>query len=153
MKSLIPWRERNGGALAQLHNEMDNLFHRFIGEPLEEFGQTMKTWTPRVDIEETDKEILVKVDLPGVEPKDVDISVAEGSLIVKGEKKEEREDKKKNYHKIERFVGQFYRELPLPPAADPERITAAGAKGVITVIIPKKATAQPKKIAVKASEG
>src|SRR5260370_35343745 len=113
----------------------------------------MKTGTPRVDVEESDKEILVKVDLPGVEPKDVDISVAEGSLILKGEKKEEREDKKKNYHKVERFVGQFYRELPLPPEADPDRITAAGAKGVITVTIPKKATAQPKKIAVKAFEG
>jgi HSP20 family protein len=151
MKSIIPWRERNGGALAHLQNEMENLFHRFVGEPLEEFG--MKAWTPRVDVEETDKEILVKVDLPGVEPKDIDISVTEGTLILKGERKEEREDKNKNFHRVERLVGQFYRELPLPPAADPERITAASAKGVITITIPKKATAQPKKIAVKVSEG
>jgi HSP20 family protein len=151
MKNLIPWRERNGGALTQLHNEMENLFHRFIGEPLEEFG--MKMWTPRVDVEETDKEILVKVDLPGVDPKDVDISVSEGALILKGDRKEEREDKKKNYHRVERLVGQFYRELPLPPAADPERITAASANGVITVMIPKKAAAQAKKIAIKVAEG
>jgi HSP20 family protein len=150
MKNLIPWRERNGGALAQLHSEVENLFHRFIGEPLEEFG--LKTWTPRVDVEETDREIFVRVDLPGVEPKDVDISVAEGSLVVKGEKKEEFEDKKKNFHRVERFHGQFYRELPLPPGADAERITASSTKGVITITIPKKAAAQTKKITIKPSE-
>jgi HSP20 family protein len=151
MRGLVPWRRRDGGALTHLQNEMEDLFHRFIGEPLEEFG--MKTWTPRVDVEETDKEIVVKADLPGVEPKDVDISVADGMLIVRGERKEEHEEKKKNFHRLERFAGQFYRELPLPAGADAERITAASCKGVITITIPKKATAQPKKIAVKVSEG
>jgi HSP20 family protein len=151
MKNLIPWRERNGGALAHLQNEVEDLFHRLIGGPLEEFG--MKAWTPRVDVEETDQEIVVKVDLPGVEPADVDISVTEGTLMLKGEKKEEREEKNKNYHRVERLVGKFYRELPLPPAADPERITAASAKGVITITIPKKATAQPKKILITPTEG
>jgi HSP20 family protein len=150
MKSLIPWR-RTTGLLEPFRLEMEDLFERFFG--LEEGGNgSAKAWAPRVDVEETDKEILVKADLPGVDPKDVDIAVAEGALVLKGEKKEVKEEKKKNYHRVERFAGQFYREIPLPAGTDAEKISAASAKGVITVTIPKKPEAQPKKIAVKAQE-
>jgi HSP20 family protein len=152
MKSLIPWRQRNGGFLAPLRQEMEDVFERFFGEPLEETGKALKAWAPRVDVEETDKEIVVKADLPGVDAKEVEISVGDGMLIMKGEKKEEREEKKKNYHAVERFVGKFYRELLLPPGADADKISATSAKGVITVTIPKKAEAQPKKINVKAQD-
>lgn len=152
MKSLIPWRQRNGGFLTPFRQEMEDVFQRFFGEPLEETSKSITAWTPRVDVEETDKEILVKADLPGVEAKDVEISVSDGALILKGEKKEEREEKKKNYHCVERFVGKFYRELALPPSADADKIAATSAKGVITVTIPKKPEAQPKKISVKAQD-
>jgi HSP20 family protein len=128
------------------------VFDRFFGEPFEEVGTAIKTWTPRVDVEETDKDLLVKADLPGVDAKDVEISVSNGALILKGEKKEEREEKKKNYHAVERFVGKFYRELPLPAGTDPDKIVATSAKGVITITIPKKPEAQPKKISVKAQD-
>jgi HSP20 family protein len=87
-----------------------------------------------------------------VDPKDVDISVSGGSLVLRGEKKEEREDKKKNYHKVERFVGRFYREIGLPPGTDPEKITATSAKGVITITIPKAPQAQARKVPVKAQD-
>jgi HSP20 family protein len=152
MRNLIPWRNPNTGLLEPLRQEMEELFQRFL-EPLGGNGhRTLPAWAPRVDIAETDKEVVVKADLPGVDAKDVEISVADAALVLRGEKKEEKEEKKKNYHRVERFLGQFYREIPLPAGADPERITAASAKGVITITIPKKPEVQPKKIPVKAQE-
>jgi HSP20 family protein len=151
MTSLIPW-SRTGSLLGPFRKEMDEVFERFFGAPNDNGGQAIRAWAPRVDVEETDKEIVVKADLPGVDPKDIEINVVDGSLFIKGEKKEEKEEKKKNYHRVERFVGQFYREIPLPAGADAEKISAASAKGVIAVTIPKKAEAQPKKIVVKAQD-
>lgn len=152
MASLIPWRT-TGDVLEQFRHEMSNVMDRFFGPTAAETGNGGKmTWSPRVDIEETDKELLVKADLPGVEPKNVEITVRDGMLTLKGERKEEREKKEKTYHRVERFVGSFYREIPLPSGTDPDKISAETAKGVITISIPKKPEAQPKKIAVKAHE-
>jgi HSP20 family protein len=130
---------------------MENLFDRFFGDDAG-YGSAVKTWSPRIDVEETEKEMLVKCDLPGVDPKDVEVTVANGSLTVRGEKKEEKEEKKKNYHRVERFVGQFYREIPLPTGCDGSKVSATSSKGVITVSIPKSPECQPKKIAVKAQD-
>lgn len=150
MTGLIPWRRGSLGALEELRGEMDRMLERFFGPAGEPEGNAGKpVWAPRIDVEETEKEVLVKADLPGVDPKDVEVSVIEGALVLRGEKKEEREEKKKNFHRMERFIGRFYREVPLPPGTDPEKISATSAKGVITVVIPKKPEAQPKKIAVK----
>jgi HSP20 family protein len=130
--------------------EMESLFSRFFGEengngPLMAAAQS---WAPRVDVEETEKEIQVKADLPGVDPKAVEISVQDNVLTVRGEKKEEKEEKKKNYHRVERFAGTFYRAIPLPPGADAEKMAATSANGVVTITIPKKPEAQPRKITV-----
>jgi HSP20 family protein len=130
--------------------EMESLFSRFFGEengngPLMAAAQS---WAPRVDVEETEKEIQVKADLPGVDPKAVEISVQDNVLTVRGEKKEEKEEKKKNYHRVERFAGSFYRAIPLPPGADAEKMGATSANGVVTITIPKKPEAQPRKITV-----
>lgn len=147
MRSLIPWRS---SVFGNFRDEMDNLFERFFGRPLvETSGETATVWQPRCDVEETEKEILVKTDLPGVEPKDVDISIRDNILTIRGEKKEEKEEKKKGYQRVERFTGQFYRELSLPAEADAEKISASSANGVVTVTIPKRPGAQAKKIAVK----
>ena len=150
MRSLIPWRP---SVLGDFRDEMDTLFERFFGRPLAEpNGGATTVWQPRCDVEETDKEILVKTDLPGVDPKDVDISIRDNTLTIRGEKKEEKEEKKKDYHRVERFSGQFYRELSLPAEADTEKISASSANGVVTVSIPKRPGAQAKKIAVKAEK-
>jgi|SRR6516225_3170569 HSP20 family protein len=152
MKSLIPWR---GGSIWEpfegFRQEMENAFQRFLPTSRGN-GGTPQAWIPSVDVEETDKELLVKVDLPGVDPKNVEISVTDGALILKGEKKEEREDKKKNYHRVERFYGEFYREVPLPSGIDTEKISAQGSKGVVTVTIPKKPESQARKIQVKSQD-
>jgi HSP20 family protein len=148
MQSLIPFR-RTGGMLQPFRLEMEDLFERFFGPMESEGNGSTKVWAPRVDIAETEKEVVVKAELPGVDPKDVELSVHGSVLTVRGEKKEEKEEKKKEYHRVERFFGQFYREVPLPAGTDPDKITATSAQGVITVTIPKKPEIQPKKIAVK----
>lgn len=137
------------GMAEPFRQEMETLFERFFGDGNGNGnGQAMKAWAPRVDVEETDKEILVKADLPGIDPKAVEISIENGILTVRGERKEEKEERKKNYHRTERFAGSFYRAIPLPPGADAEKVTATSSNGVVTVTVPKTAAAQPKKIAV-----
>jgi HSP20 family protein len=150
--NLVPWRR--GGQMdlfQQLQREMDQLMQRFFNEAEGGTGRTdLVAWAPRVDVEEDDKQFVVKADLPGVDPKDVEVSVVENALVLRGQKKEERE--KKNYHRVERFEGQFYREIPLPRGIEADKIQAKSANGVVTVTIPKKAEAQPKKIAVQAEK-
>jgi HSP20 family protein len=145
MRSLIPWRRRAGGLLEPLRHEMEDLFQRFF-EPVE--GNGHQSWSPRVDIEESDKEIVVKADLPGIDAKDVEVSVMDGTLVLRGEKKEEKKEERKDYHRVERFAGRFYREIPLPPGTDPDKIAASSSHGVLTITIPKKPEVQPRKITV-----
>ena len=144
--AMTPWQP-SFGLLDPFRKEMEEVMERFFGH---ENGKpkAVETWAPRVDVEETDKEIVVKADLPGVDPKNVEITVENGMLMVRGEKKEEKEEKKKGYHRLERFAGSFYRAIQLPPGADAEKVSATSANGVVTIAIPKKPEAQPKKIAV-----
>jgi HSP20 family protein len=144
--AMTPWN-RTFSFVEPFRQEMENLMERFFGEENGN-GQALKSWTPKVDVEETEKEILVRADLPGVDAKAIDISIENGILTVRGEKKEEKEEKKKNYHRIERFTGTFYRQIPLPAGADADKVTATNANGVVTVSIPKKPEAQPKRIAI-----
>lgn len=154
MATLVPWRRTESrDPIRQLEREMSQMMERFFGEAPEGSAQSSLTvWAPRVDVEEDDKQYVIKADLPGVDPKEVEISVADGALVLRGHKKEQREDKKKNYHRIERFEGQFYREIPLPQSIDVDKIQAKSSNGVLTITIPKKPEAQPKKIAVQAEK-
>jgi HSP20 family protein len=134
-------------------DEMENVMGRFFTDPWAGLARFENLpWNPSVNVEETEKEIVVTADLPGVEPKDVEVSVLEGCLVIKGERKEEKEEKKRNFHRFERFSGTFYREVPLPPGADPDKITAITSKGVLKVSLPKKPEVLPKKVAVKVGE-
>jgi HSP20 family protein len=150
MRSLIPWRESH--LVEEARKEFDDAFRRFFGASFELNGNGKTTWTPHVDVTESDKSVVVKADLPGVDAKDVEITIEDGVLTLKGEKKEEREEKQKNYRRMERFVGTFYRAIPLPTGMDDGNVTANSAKGVITITVPKKPSAQPKKVAVKVGE-
>src|SRR5947207_10310365 len=125
--ALTPWR-RNFTLMEPFRQEMEDLVHRFFGED-EGNGHLAKAWAPRVDMDESEKEITVKADVPGVDPKAVEITVENGMLTIRGEKREEKEEKK-NYHRVERFAGSFYRSIPLPPAADADRVSASSAHGV-----------------------
>lgn len=151
MKSLIPW-EGTGNWLDDFREEMDATMQRFFRPLAEARPLVAQTWAPRVDVEETDKAILVKADLPGVNPNEVEITVRDGMLIVRGERKEEKEDKGKTYQRVERFAGKYYRAIDLPAGVDADKIVAESANGVITITIPKAPEVQPKKIAVKANK-
>jgi len=146
--ALAPWHG-GFGLLEPFRREVEDVMERFFGdEGSNGRFAALKSWAPRVDMEETDKEVLVKADLPGVDPKAIEISVENGVLTVRGEKKEEKEEKKKNYHRVERFTGSFYRAIPLPAGVEADKVSATSANGVVTITVPKKPEAQPRKITV-----
>jgi HSP20 family protein len=141
--ALTPWRPAFG-MMEPLRKEMEDLFERFFGDD----GKASLAWAPRVDVKETDKEIVVKADVPGVDPKDVEVTVEKDVLTIRGEKKEEKEEKGKGFHRVERHTGSFYRAVALPAGVDATKVAATSSNGVVTITISKKAEAQPKKIPV-----
>ncbi|HET9717413.1 MAG TPA: Hsp20/alpha crystallin family protein [Pseudolabrys sp.] len=155
-KSLIPTaRERSvTNPFMSLQREIDRLFDDFSrGFP--SFanipGNGGTALVPSMDVSETDKEIEITAELPGLEDKDVQINVSDNLLTIRGEKKAEKEQKDKNYRLVERSYGSFERTLELPPGVNPESIKANISKGVLKVIVPKPAPSQVKKIEVKAA--
>jgi len=156
LKSLIPVGRQRGVArtdnpFVSLQNEIDRLFDDFTsGFPT--FGNGgMTSLVPTMDVAETDKEIEITAELPGLEEKDVQINVADNVLTVRGEKKAEKEQKDKNYRLVERSYGSFERSLTLPEGVNTDAIKATIDKGVLKVVVPKPAPAQSKKIEVKSA--
>lgn len=110
---------------------------------------TARPWTPAVDILETENELVLKADIPGVEMKDIDIQLENGTLTIKGERKFEKEEKNKGFHRLERSYGSFVRYFTLPETVDPEKVKAEYNAGVLTVSLPKKELAKPRAIKVQ----
>ncbi len=110
---------------------------------------TITEWAPSVDIIEDDKEWLVKADLPEVKKEDVKVTVESGVLTITGERKNEKEEKDKRYHRIERAYGNFLRSFTLPDAADGSKVNAEFKDGVLKIHLPKSEKAKPKAIEVK----
>jgi len=137
---------------SKLQTEMDSMFDRFFkgswGAPLELFA-SRGGWGLSVDVVDSDKEVVVKADVPGVDPKDLDISLAGNTLVISGEKKEEHEEKGKHYFRSERAFGSFRRSVELPAAVDAEKVKANYSNGVLTVRLDKHESVKPKKIAVR----
>lgn len=153
LKSLIPVRrDRNAvaenGPFAALQREIDRLFEDFTRN-VSSFGKF--ELMPSMDVTESDKEIELTAELPGLEEKDVEINYADGVLTIRGEKKAEKEEKNKTHHLIERNYGSFARTLQLPAGVDPNKIKATIDKGVLKVIVEKPAAKETKKIEVKAA--
>jgi len=142
--------QQQGNSMMQLHREIDRLFDeafRGFGMP-SLFGEGFSSLDknallrPQVDISADDNQYTVTVEVPGVERDDVELELSKDSLIIKGEKKQEKEDKDKQYYRVERSYGQFQRVLALPEDAIQDEIAASFKDGVLTVTIPRKA--QPK---------
>lgn len=105
-------------------------------------------WVPAVDIAEKDDHFLIEADVPGVEPKDIEVSMENGYLTVKGERESESKTEKEGYSRVERSHGTFYRRFSLPETADPENVTASSNKGVLQIKVGKAELSKPKKITV-----
>ncbi len=106
-------------------------------------------WRPAVDIREEDTRYVIHADLPGVDPKDIDITMEDGVLTIKGQRQSETRDEQSGYKRIERVSGSFYRRFSLPDTAKSDGIEAKGKDGVLEVIIPKQEKAQPRRITVR----
>jgi HSP20 family protein len=140
-----------------LQREMNSLFDSFFrGFDLAPRGLsagTMGMFNPSVDVKENDKEFIIKAELPGVEEKDIDVTVTNDSVTIKGEKKEEKEDKDKNYYYMERSYGSFCRVIPLDGEIESEKAEASFKNGILDIKIPKNQSAKVKetKVAIKAA--
>lgn len=142
---LMPWRPL--GQLGLLRGERDKLWDRlFNDKPL---AQTFsEEWLPSVDISETEDKILIKAELPGLDTKDVNVSLSGNLLIIKGEKKKEEEEKDEHHHYIERYSGSFQRSFRLPVNIQADKIKADFDKGVLKVTLPKTEAAKKKDIEI-----
>jgi HSP20 family protein len=145
MRALTPWT-----GMTSFKKEMDRLFDRFL-EPAWGELPALGEWEPKVDVAETKDAITVKAEVPGVDQKDIAISLQDGVLTIKGEKEEEKEEKDKRYHRVERSYGAFTRVMRLPAAVDGSKATASFKDGVITITLPKMAEAKGTTIPVKAA--
>jgi HSP20 family protein len=142
---ISPWRPFE---FEKMRREMDRLWDSFFeGKPrrAREEGE----WFPSLDVSETKGDLVVKAELPGIDPKDIDISLNEGVLTIKGEKRQEKEEKEEGYHLIERSYGSFTRSIRLPREIQNEKINASYKNGVLKITLPKSEEAKKKEIKIK----
>ncbi len=138
--------------LMSIQNELNRLFGRTYGGTTETAtGTTSGTWMPPLDIYETQERFVIALEIPGVDPDSVDVSVEENVLTVSGERPFYRDVPEESFHRVERRYGPFSRSLTLPPTANAEAIQASFDRGVLSIEVPKSEQAKPRKIQVKAT--
>jgi HSP20 family protein len=137
--------------MGSLKHEMDRVFDRFLEGRWDEIPG-LGEWTPNMDISETKDSLVAKVEVPGMDPKDIQISLQENLLTIKGEKRQEKEEKDEHYHRVERAYGVFTRSVRLPVAVDASKVTASFKNGLLTVTLPKTPSAKGTTIPVKAEQ-
>jgi HSP20 family protein len=145
-RGLSSWFGRD--PFMDLRSEMDELMSRYVQDW--NGGSLAEMKLPSTDISETDEAVEVKMDIPGLTAEEIDIEVRGNTLQISGEHKEEKEEKGKTFHRIERRQGRVYRSMMLPAEVNEEKIQAECHDGVLTITLPKTEQAKPHKIAVKA---
>jgi HSP20 family protein len=143
-------RNREQTPVTAFQKQIERLFGDFFGEEFP-LGRNGETFFPQLDVAETPEVIVVTAEVPGLDPKEVEITVEKNRLVIRGEKKEEKETKEKHWHRVERRVGTFLREVALPAEVEQDRIEAAAKNGVVTVTLPKKREAKGKQIPIRAT--
>ncbi len=151
MFDLMPHRRRFGKEMVSFKDEMDNLFNRFFDMDFPVSRRLFKDgeWAPSVDVVEGKGEITVKAEIPGCEAKDIDVKLDGRTLTICGEKKQEKEEKDENFHRVERSYGSFCRMVELPREVNPEDIDATYKKGVLKLVLKKIRETGAKKIEIK----
>jgi len=143
---LVPWRPF--GELGSVRKEMDRLWNRFPGET--PFARAFtEEWMPSVDISETEDKFLIRAELPGLEAKDISVSISGEILTIKGEKKKETEEKGEHHYCTERYYGSFQRSFQLPTGVQGDKVEATFDKGVLKITLQKAEEAKKKQIEVK----
>lgn len=162
-KEIAPKKEETGTPAARygewmhpffsFRQEMDRLMEDFFGRfETQPYPRSTEAFTPHMDVVDSEKEIKVSAELPGMDEKDIDVSITREALTIRGEKKEEKEEQGKDYYRSERSFGSFTRTIPLPVEIETEKATASFKKGVLTVKLPKtrQTIEETKKITIKA---
>ena len=163
--TLIPWRNKGketepretgpASSLQRFREEIDRTFERFFQDPwaaLESGLGSFGRWAPAVDLTESDSDVTVRAELPGLDPKDLDITIQGNMLTLAGEKQESAEEKGKDYACSERRFGAFRRSIRLPASIDPDKVTAKHENGVLTIKIEKLQAEKPRRIKVLPAE-
>jgi HSP20 family protein len=145
MLDIIPWDRTK--SLTRLRKEMDDLWGHFFGDVgFHPFRESI--WAPALDVKETKENILVAAELPGLTSKDIEVSISGDLLTLKGEKKQEREEKEESYHLVERRYGSFTRSIRLTAEVDAQNIKASHKDGILTITLPKSEKAKEKQIKI-----
>jgi HSP20 family protein len=141
-----PFRE-----FSTLQDRMNRLFRETQGSSQDE-TLTSSSFAPAVDVYEDEHNVTLKIEVPGIDEKDIDVRIENNTLTVHGERKIEKEEKEENYRRVERQYGSFTRTFNLPPTVDAEKVQADYDKGVLNITLPKKAEAKPKQIKVNVGQ-
>jgi HSP20 family protein len=147
MPDITEWRPFR--EVSRLRREMDRLWEDYFGPGRRALQPLAEAWMPAIDVSESGDKVTVKVEVPGMDAKDIEISMVGDTLTIKGEKKFEKEEKDENYHMVERSYGSFVRALRMPAPVNAEKIEANYKNGVLTITCPKKEEVKPKAIEIK----
>jgi HSP20 family protein len=143
MRMLMPWTRMTGTT------EMDRLLNRFLEGQWEEKYPAGAQWAPSMDISETKDSLIAKLEVPGMDPNDLQISLQENLLTIKGDKRQEQEEQEEHYHRVERTYGMFVRSVRLPVTVDGSKVVASFKNGLLTVTLPKTPTSKGTTIPIK----
>jgi HSP20 family protein len=143
MRTLMPGTRMSG-------TEMDRLLNRFLEGKLEEESLAAAEWAPSMDVSETKDSLIAKLEVPGMDPRDIQISLQENLLTIKGEKRQDQEEKEEHYHRVERTYGMFARSVRLPVTVDGSKVVATFKNGLLTVTLPKTPASKGTTIPIKA---
>lgn len=143
-----PWNLVN-----RLHQDLERMLNRDYGQGNDDSLGATSDWMPAVDVHESKDAFVLRADLPGVDPKDIDVTMENGVLTLRGRRASEVRKEENGYRRIERVTGEFFRRFALPDTADANSISAQTHNGVLTVQIHKRAEVKPRRIEVKAGEG
>jgi HSP20 family protein len=143
-REIAPLRE-----FERMRRDMDRFWDSFLEGGLRRKTEDGREWLPSLDVAETKNELVVKAEVPGMDPKNIDISLSDGVLTIKGEKKEEKEEKEADYHLVERSYGSFTRLVQLPKGVESDKISASYKDGVLKITLPKSEEARKKEIKIK----
>ncbi len=134
--------------MVTLREKMNRMFEDVFAGRSEDKDLSASTWAPAVDIFETESELVMTVEIPGIDEKDIEIKIEDNTLTLKGERKFEKETKEENYHRIERSYGSFYRAFTLPNSIDPDKILAEHENGVLKITMAKRLELKPRKVKI-----